>query len=107
MISDTSSELHFAPPGKGPWEAEKAHFPRPLTRFAAAAFTTAFPRGFAEGTARYGLLLSHFKAALVNGFVYQQPVAYGAPEGAAGPPPKAVRSEERRVGKECRSRVAQ
>jgi phosphohistidine swiveling domain-containing protein len=95
----------FDAPGPGPWEVEAAHFPRPLTRFAAQAFTTAFPRGFAEGAARYGLLLSHFKAALVNGFVYQQPVAYGAPEGAAGPPPKPILWLLTRLHPKLRARI--
>src|SRR5688572_7539845 len=88
--TNTSLSPRFDAPGPGPWEAETAHFPRPITRFAADAFVRAFPLGFAEGTARYGLLLSHFKAALVNGFMYMQPVAYGAPEGAKGPPPKPI-----------------
>lgn len=95
----------FPPPGPGPWEAETTHFPRPITRFAGDAFVRAFPRGFAEGTARYGLLLSHFKAALVNGFIYQQPVAYGAPEGAAGPPPKPVLWLLTRLHPKLRARI--
>ncbi|MEO7035211.1 MAG: PEP-utilizing enzyme [Polyangiaceae bacterium] len=84
------STLKFEAPGPGPWEAEGAHFPRPVTRFAMEGFLRAFPKGFAEGTARYGLLLSHLKPACVNGFLYHQPVIFGAPEGAAGPPPKPV-----------------
>jgi phosphohistidine swiveling domain-containing protein len=95
----------FEAPGPGPWEAETAHFPRPITRFAAEPFVRAFPVGFAEGTARYGLLLSHFKGALVNGFFYQQPVAYGAPEGAAGPPPKAVLWLLTRLHPKLRARI--
>jgi phosphohistidine swiveling domain-containing protein len=95
----------FDAPGPGPWEAETTHFPRPITRFAADAFVRAFPLGFAEGTARYGLLLSHFKAALVNGFFYQQPVAFGAPPGAAGPPPKAVLWLLTRLHPKMRARI--
>lgn len=95
----------FDAPGPGPWEAETTHFPRPMTRFGADAFVRAFPRGFAEGTARYGLLLSHFKAALVNGFIYQQPVAYGAPEGAAGPPPKPLLWLLTRLHPKLRARI--
>jgi rifampicin phosphotransferase len=101
----TSSSLPFDAPGPGPWEAETAHFPRPITRFAAEAFVRAFPVGFAEGTARYGLLLSHFKGALVNGFFYQQPVAYGAPEGAAGPPPNPVLWLLTRLHPKMRARI--
>jgi pyruvate,water dikinase len=95
----------FAPPGPGPWEAETTHFPRPITRFAANAFLRGFPVGFAEGSARYGLLLSHFKGALVNGFFYQQPVAFGAPEGAAGPPPKPVLWLLTRLHPKVRARI--
>jgi len=95
----------FDAPGPGPWEAETTHFPRPITRFAADAFVRAFPVGFAEGSARYGLLLSHFKAALVNGFFYQQPVAFGAPEGAAGPPPKPVLWLLTRLHPKMRARI--
>src|SRR5688572_6032711 len=100
-----SSSPRFDAPGPGPWEAETTHFPRPITRFAADAFVRAFPIGFAEGTARYGLLLSHFKPALVNGFFYQQPVAFGAPEGAAGPPPKPVLWLLTRLHPKVRARI--
>jgi rifampicin phosphotransferase len=102
---DPNPTLRFDPPGPGPWEAETVHFPRPITRFAADAFMNGFPRGFAEGTASYGLLLSHFKSALVNGFVYQQPVAFGAPEGAMGPPPKAILWLLTRLHPKMRARI--
>lgn len=100
-----ASSPRFDAPGPGPWEAETTHFPRPITRFAADAFVRGFPIGFAEGTARYGLLLSHFKGELVNGFFYQQPVVYGAPEGAAGPPPKAVLWLLTRLHPKLRARI--
>ena len=51
----SSEPRAFDPPGPGPWEAESAHFPRPITRFAADAFVRAFPVGFAEGTALMGV----------------------------------------------------
>ncbi|MEO8184307.1 MAG: PEP-utilizing enzyme [Deltaproteobacteria bacterium] len=103
--TSTSPSPRFDAPGPGSWEAETAHMPRPMTRFAADAFVRAFPLGFAEGTARYGLLLSHFKGALVNGFFYQQPVAYGAPEGAAGPPPKPLLWLLTRLHPKLRARI--
>ncbi|HKO93795.1 MAG TPA: hypothetical protein VJU61_21725, partial [Polyangiaceae bacterium] len=96
----------FDAPGPGPWEAEGAHFPRPITQFAAEAFMRGFPRGFAEGAADYGLLLSHFKPALVNGFLYQQPVAFGSPEGAMGPPPKPILWLLTRLHPRLRARIA-
>jgi phosphohistidine swiveling domain-containing protein len=105
-MNAASTQVRFEAPGKGPWEAEGAHFPRPITRFISDAIVRAFPRGFAEGTARYGLLLSHFKAAIVNGFFYQQPVAFGAPEGAAGPPPKPLLWLLTRIHPGMRARIA-
>jgi rifampicin phosphotransferase len=95
----------FTAPGPGPWEVEGVHFPRPITRFGSQAILRAFPRGFAEGTARYGLLLSHLEPALVNGFLYQQPVAFGAPKGAKGPPPKAILWLLTRVHPKVRARI--
>ena len=106
LPKDSSPMPRFDAPGPGPWEAESVHFPRPMTQFAAEAFTRGFPRGFAEGAASYGLLLSHFKPALVNGFLYQQPVAYGAPEGAMGPPPKPIVWLLTRLHPKLRARIA-
>ncbi len=80
----------FRPPGKGPWGLEATHFQRPFSLFTGAAAIQGMPPGFAQGTARYGIMLSHFKLAQVHGFMYMQAVAFGAPEGAAGPPPKLV-----------------
>ncbi len=96
----------FVAPGKGPWELETAHFPRPFSRFLGEAVPPAFAKGFSEGSARYGLLLSHFKSALVQNFVYQQPVAFGAPEGAAGPPPNFVLWLLTRLHPKMRARIA-
>jgi rifampicin phosphotransferase len=91
-MTDTTSQqdVRWDPPGPGPWEAEGAHFPKPVPVFAREATIQAFKAGFSEGTARYGLLLSHFEIAIVNGFWYQQPAAFGAPKGAKGPPPAPV-----------------
>jgi pyruvate,water dikinase len=78
----------FGPPGEGSWELEVTHFQRPITRFAAPAFTAGFSRGFAESTARYGLLLDHLRQATVNGFIYTQPAMFGA-DGPNGPATEA------------------
>lgn len=99
-------DVIFSAPGKGPWELEAVHFPRPFSRFLGSAVLEAFPRGFAHGTARYGLLLSHLEPALVNGFLYQQPVAYLAPKGAMGPPPKPVLWLLTRLHPKMRARIA-
>jgi pyruvate,water dikinase len=63
-------------------------------------------RGFAEGTARFGLLLDRIQPACVNGFVYTQPVPFGAPKGAMGPPPKPVLWLLTRLHPKLRARVA-
>ncbi len=94
----------FEPPGKGPWELESTHASRPMTPLAQAAFMTGFKEGFAEGTARYGVLLSHLEAGFSQGFCYNQPVAVGAPPGAMGPPPKPVLQLLSRVHPEMRRR---
>src|SRR4029450_8041857 len=68
----------FQAPGPGSWELETAHFERPVTRFFATALVAGLPRGFAGGTARYGAPLDFVRPTVVNGFVYSQPVMFGA-----------------------------
>jgi pyruvate,water dikinase len=99
-------EVNFNAPGKGPWELDSTHFSRPFTRFNGPAVIEAFPRGFAEGTARYGLLLDYLQPALVNGFMYMQPVAYLAPKGAMGPPPAPILWLLTRLHPKMRARIA-
>ncbi|RNM17393.1 PEP-utilizing enzyme [Nocardioides pocheonensis] len=94
----------FTPPGKGPWELETTHSARPMTPLAQDAFMTGFKRGFAEGTARYGVLLSHLEPGFSQGFFYNQPVAVGAPAGAMEPPPKPVLQLVSRIHPEMRRR---
>jgi pyruvate,water dikinase len=94
----------FEPPGKGPWELESTHGSRPMTRLTQAAFLAGFPRGFAEGTARYGVLLDHLEPAFVQSFFYHQPVVVGAPRGATAPPPKPVLQLVSRIHPEMRRR---
>lgn len=84
------AELSWTAPGKGPWELERTHNGRPVTQFMAESFPPGFVKGFQYGTARYGVLLSHLEPAYVNGYGYIQPRPFGAPPGAAGPPPKPV-----------------
>jgi rifampicin phosphotransferase len=80
-------DVVFEAPGAGSWELETTHFQRPISRFASAAFRSGFPRGFAEGTARYGMLIDHIEPAFVNGFLYGQPAMFGddRPGGKATP----------------------
>ncbi len=100
------NDTTFTAPGKGPWELESTHFSRPITRFLAAPFVEAFPRGFSAGTERYGLLLDHLKPGLANNFIYMQPAAYLAPAGAMGPPPTPVLWLLTRLHPKMRSRIA-
>ena len=46
-----------------------------------------FPRGFSEGTARYGMLIDHLQPAVVNGFLYTRLAMFGddRPGGTATP----------------------
>jgi pyruvate,water dikinase len=95
----------FEPPGKGPWEIDSTHSSTPATFLLQDAFTEGMVRGFKEGTARYGLMLSHLQPAYVQSFGYMQPVAVGAPAGAMGPPPKPVLQLLCRVHPELRRRA--
>ena len=96
----------FDAPGKGPWELDPTHFPRPATRFVADAMVAGMPRGFSFGTARFGLLLDYLQPGVVNGWVYLQPRAYLAPAGAKGPPPAPVLWLLTRLHPKMRDRIA-
>ena len=99
-------ERVFEPPGKGPWELETTHFSRPVTAFVQPAFREGFVRGFREGAARFGLLLDHLEPGFARSFLYTQPVAFGAPPGAMGPPPKPVLMLLTRLHPAMRKRIA-
>jgi pyruvate,water dikinase len=103
--SASVASKQWAAPGPGPWEAEGAHFPKPIPRFGREKFVAGFMAGFAESTARYGLLLSHFEIGIVNDFWYQQPAAFGAPKGAKGPPPKPILWLLTRLHPKMRARI--
>lgn len=79
---------HVSQPGA--WQLDSAHFPVPITRYFQAILTQEFPRGFREGAANIGLLLSHFDHEIVNGFDYNCPRIVGAPKAAKGPPPYPI-----------------
>ena len=99
-------DVTFTAPGKGPWELETTHFQRPATRFAGPTYVDAFGPGFAQGTERYGMLLSHLQPGISNGFLYVQPVPFMAPEGAMKPPPAPVLWLLTRLHPKMRSRIA-
>lgn len=101
----TISDLKFDAPGPGVWEADTAHYTRPVSHFLREPMLLGFPRGFAKSTARYGALLDHFQPAIVHGFYYHQAVAFGAPKGAKGPPPKIILQLLTRLHPKMRARI--
>jgi pyruvate,water dikinase len=68
----------FEPPNDGTWELDTTHLGRPISWFSRSALVSGFPRGFAEGLARYGLLLGRYDVAVIGGFMYAQKVPFGA-----------------------------
>ena len=82
------TERTYEAPGPGTWELDATHLSKPLTAYTASIFPDALVRGFKEGTARYGLFLSHLQPAIINGFSYMKPMLAFVPEEAPpGPPP--------------------
>jgi phosphohistidine swiveling domain-containing protein len=73
VFSPSTVSATFEAPAPGPWELDRTHFPRPVPLFTAEIFAEPFKRGFQETTSRYGMLLDHLRAAVVNGFIYYQP----------------------------------
>jgi rifampicin phosphotransferase len=84
-------DVMFAAPGEGSWELESTHFQRPISRFASVPFTSGFPRGFAEGSARYGMMLDHMEPAVVNGFLYTK-LAFFGHDRPGGPTPEEMQA---------------
>jgi len=83
-------ELTWQTSAPGAWQLDSGHFPLPITRYFQDILVREFPRGFREGSAGIGLLLSHFDHEIVNGFDYNCPRIVGAPKTAKGPPPYFV-----------------
>jgi len=63
-------DLAWDAPGPGVWELETTHASRPWSLFVQDLYVDAFARGFQQGTARYGLMLSHIQPAFVHGYFY-------------------------------------
>src|SRR5918993_5670358 len=80
----------FEPPDDGTWELDTTHMSRPISWFARSALVSGMPRGFAQGLARYGLLLGRYEVAVIGGVMYAQPLPLGA-GGPAGPGPRQAR----------------
>lgn len=70
--SDTSTELHFEPPGPGTWEQDPVHFPRPMTRYFQETHPPSFRKGTNDFARFYGLLIDGLQIGYVNGFGYNQ-----------------------------------
>ncbi|GAA4694404.1 hypothetical protein GCM10023215_35010 [Pseudonocardia yuanmonensis] len=68
----------FEPPNDGTWELDTTHLSRPVSWFTRAPLVAGFPRGFAEGLSRYGLMLGRYDVAVIGGFMYAQTVPFGA-----------------------------
>ncbi len=68
-----SVDAMFEAPGPGRWSLDTSHFPRPATRFTTELFPTPSRRGFADGTAPFGLLLDFLEWAFVEGWGYLSP----------------------------------
>jgi len=78
---------------------------RPISRWLSDLFGPNMERGFKEGTARYGALLSHLEVAVIGGFVYMCPRPVGAPKTAKGPPPKLIFKLLSKLHPEIRRRI--
>ena len=100
------SSIEFKAPGPGSWELEQTHFAKPATRYASTIVSDPLARGFGEGTKRYGLFLDTLRMRFVNDFCYGKFVPVGAPDGAAGPPPRALFMLVTRLHPEIRRRTA-
>jgi pyruvate,water dikinase len=101
------SDVVWDPPGPGVWELETVHAQRPTTKMVQSAWSNGLAKGFRYGTARYGAMLDYLQPAAVNGFMYMQARPFGAPPGAAGPPPAPVLWLLTRLHPKMRARVKQ
>ena len=84
------AELIFEAPDGGVWEQDATHSPAPMSRIVQEASPPGIIKGISQGTAAYGLLLSHLAPTHIHGFSYLKPVIVGAPKNAKGPPPKFI-----------------
>ncbi|MGE0703661.1 MAG: PEP-utilizing enzyme [Vicinamibacterales bacterium] len=100
------SQVEFKAPGPGSWELEQTHFAKPATRYASTLVSEPLARGFGEGTKRYGLLLDTLRMGFSNDFCYAKFVGVGAPESAAGPPPRPIFTLLTYLHPEIRRRVS-
>jgi phosphohistidine swiveling domain-containing protein len=101
------ADVTWDAPGPGVWELETVHAQRPVTTIHRTALCDSLAKGFQYGCARYGVMLDYLQPEAVNGFLYMQPRPFGAPPGAAGPPPAPVLWLLTRLHPKMRARVKQ
>lgn len=81
-------EREFIAPGPGTWELDTTHSHAAMTVYATECFD-GLPRGFKEGCAKYGLMISHPQPLFMHNFFFMQLIPFvGKPGGS--PPPKFV-----------------
>jgi pyruvate,water dikinase len=101
------ADVAWEAPGPGVWELETVHSQRPVTAIQQSVLPEGLAKGFQYGCARYGAMLDYLQGGIVNGFLYMQPRPFGAPPGAAGPPPAPVLWLLTRLHPKMRARTKQ
>ena len=100
------ADVTWDAPGPGVWELETVHAQRPATKIVQTAWRNGLSKGFKYGTARHGAMLDYMQPEAVNAFMYMQARPFGAPPGAAGPPPAPVLWLLTRLHPKMRARVS-
>jgi rifampicin phosphotransferase len=80
----------FEAPGPGTWDLEIAHNSRPYSTFLLRPIMAGMPVGFSASAERFSLMVAGVDIRVLHGFMYMRIKPFGAPPGAAGPPPKFV-----------------
>ena len=97
-------DREFVPPGPGTWQLDTTHAATAMTKYAGECFA-GLPRGFKEGCAKYGLLMSHLQPSFQHGFMFAQQVGVVGKPGSGGPPPKVIFKLMFKIHPELRRRV--
>ena len=79
-------DREFTAPGPGTWQLDTTHSHAAMTRYTAGCFS-GLPRGFKEGCAKYGLMISHPQPLFLHGFFFTQLIGFVGKPGDS-PPPK-------------------